>query len=501
MPLLGDIEPMGIFLGIDLGAGSLKATLIADDRLGDGQNALLATAIAPVETYQPAPGHREQKPQDWRRAMQQALAELTASHAEAMRGLTGIAFSGGAHIGVLCDSAGAPLRPAIMWSDQRAAAQARQLQNDGICERVTGNRPNATWTLPQLRWLAEYEADILVKCQKLYFAKDWLRAQVTGDHATDIGEVVGAMLNNVAMTGWDDALLALSGLDGDALPRIMSACDLAGSVTDAAAAAFGLPANVPVYIGSIDTSTEWLCCAPLSSTTASLKLASAGVLSFGAPAPAPTYPPVSRYPHILENGVYHAAGMSNCTGALEWMRQNWLGGISWSQMTALAEAAPPGAEGVRFYPYLNGERAPLWRDDITASLSGLTRASSSADLARAAFEGVSFALREIWLDMTAKLPDRPDCLHVLGGGAANRHWLQMLADIFNVPLVCGSHRDASFAAALLAARAHGCFDSLSQAADTAYRQDAVFLPDKAKNDRYDDIYCAFLAHRHLTEDH
>jgi xylulokinase len=93
---------MGIFLGIDLGAGSLKATLIADDRLGDGQNALLATAIAPVETYQPAPGHREQNPQDWRRAMQQALAELTASHAEAMRGLTGIAFSGGAHIGVLC---------------------------------------------------------------------------------------------------------------------------------------------------------------------------------------------------------------------------------------------------------------------------------------------------------------------------------------------------------------------------------------------------------------
>ena len=77
----------------------------------------------------------------------------------------------------------------------------------------------------------------------------------------------------------------------------------------------------------------------------------------------------------------------------------------------------------------------------------------------------------------------------------------MLADIFNVRLVCGSHRDASFAAALLAARAHGCFDSLSQAADTAYRQDAVFLPDKAKNDRYDDIYCAFLAHRHLTEDH
>ena len=290
-----------------MGAGSLKATLIADDRLGDGQNALLATAIAPVETYQPAPGHREQKPQDWRRAMQQALAELAASHAGSHARSDRHCFSGRRAYWRFMRQRGRAFASGNCVGDQRAAAQTQQLQNDGICERVTGNRPNATWTLPQLRWLAEYEADILVKCQKLYFAKDWLRAQVTGDHA-DIGEVVGAMLNNVAMTGWDDALLALSGLDGDALPRVMSACDLAGSVTDAAAAAFGLPANVPVYIGSIDTSTEWLCCAPLSSTTASLKLASAGVLSFGAPAPAPTYPPVSRYPHILENGVYHAAG-------------------------------------------------------------------------------------------------------------------------------------------------------------------------------------------------
>ncbi|MGB0343654.1 MAG: xylulokinase [Parvibaculales bacterium] len=489
---------MDIFLGIDLGAGSLKATLIAGDRLSDGQNALLASASAPVETYQPAPGHIEQNPQDWRRAMQQALAELTASHAEAMRGLTGIAFSGGAHIGVLCDGAGAPLRPAIMWSDLRAATQARQLHNDGTCARITGNRPNATWTLPQLRWLAENEADILAKCQKLYFAKDWLRAQLTGDHATDMGEVVGAMMNDAVMTGWDDNLLALSGLEKTALPQIMSPGAMAGRVTPAAATAFGLPANVPVYVGSIDTSTEWLCCAPLSATTASLKLASAGVLSFGARAASTTYPPVSRYPHILDDCVYHAAGMSNCTGALEWVRQNWLGGMAWAQMTALAATARPGAAGVRFYPYLNGERAPLWRTDICAALTGLTRATSSADLARAAFEGVSFALREIWLDMTAKLPDRPQSLHVLGGGAANPLWLQMLADILNMPLVCGQYRDASFATALLAAQAHGRFDSLSQAADLAYREQAVFLPDKAQNDSYDAIYADFIARRHLT---
>ena len=122
------------FLGIDLGASSLKACLV------DAGGTRLALVRAALTTRHPAPGQTEQDPAAWRTALNQAIADLGQSHAADMAALDGIAFSGGAHIGVLTDSDGTPLRPAIMWSDQRAAKEAAKLAADGIVERVTGNR-------------------------------------------------------------------------------------------------------------------------------------------------------------------------------------------------------------------------------------------------------------------------------------------------------------------------------------------------------------------------
>lgn len=482
---------MSYFLGIDLGASSLKASLV------DGQARQLASASAPIASVHPQAGQVEQNPADWLSALCHVLASLQHTQENSFSQIEAICFSGGAHIAVLQGADGAVLRPAIMWSDQRAHEEASFLQSQNV-EAVTRNRPNPTWSLPQLIWLQKHQPEMMQKCHRISFAKDWLRSQLTGDWQTDASEAVGALLtdyhNATQHNEWHDDLLAYAGLSPQHMPPLADMLSMAGHVTQSAAQQTGLKVGTPVYQGAIDTTIEWLCCAPLTAGTASLKLASAGVLAFGDTSAKP-HPPVSLYPHILPDTHYHAAGMNNCMGALHWVRQLYLSDMDLHEMQALAQTAPMGSNGVVFYPYLNGERAPLWDASRTASLCGLSRGTTRADIARAAYEGIGHALNEIFQDMTAKIGVRPDRLHLLGGGAQDAFWGQMLADMMNVEIARGQHTDCSFATALMAMTADGAFADVTEAAAAGYQHAAHFTPDKSKTRGYADFHDLFIAQR------
>lgn len=476
---------MAYFLGIDLGASSLKACLI------DAAGKAVGMARAAIATHYPARGQAEQNPADWHAAMQAALAELRAGHQDAFAAIGGIAFSGGAHIGVLTAADGAPLRNAIMWSDQRAAQEAADLAADGTVERISGNRPNATWTLPQVLWLAAHVPDSVAATEKLFFAKDWLAYQLTGIHMSDPTEAVGSLM--AARDGaWDEDLQKLSGLPATAFPPLVAPMTKIGPVSDAAAKAFALPIGIPVYQGAIDTSMEWLCAAPQTDDMASLKLASAGVLSFTTRDDTP-FPPVSIYPHIIGGLSYHAAGMSDCMGAIDWLRSTLTPDLDAAAFAEAAASCEAGADGLLFYPYLSGARAPFWDASLKAELYGLTRAHDQAAIARAAFEGVGHVLTAIWRDMTARLGYQPKTLHVLGGGAQIDFFCQMLADMLDVILVRGREHDCAFATALLAATAAGAQPDLAIAAQKGYTQTGQFVPDSTARARYDETQLTFMA--------
>lgn len=446
---------------------------------------------APIATQWPASGHVEQDPQDWRMALHTALQAISISDRAR---IDGICFSGGAHIGVLCDAQARPLQNAIMWADQRAAAEAEKLAQDGHVEAISGNRPNATWTLPQLIWLRAHRPDVMAATKKLFFAKDWLAYQLTGVFASDGGEAVGSLMAD-KNGDWADDLVALSGLKRAALPPLFAPLQPVGQVTPQAAESFGLPDNITVFQGTIDTSMEWLC-APQSEDMASLKLASAGVLAFTT-RQTKTFPPVSFYPHVRADMFYHAAGMSDCMGALEWVRENFTPQWSMAEFVDAAEEAAPGADGVLFYPYLSGARAPFWDAQLKAELYGLTRAHKAPAIARAAFEGVGHVLHAIWDDMSSRLAQKPSRLHVLGGGAQIDFFCQMLADMMNVPLYRSSESDCAFAGALCAATASGAFASLCAAADAAHIETGQFVPDTRAQERYAQAYEKFMA-RHAS---
>lgn len=474
---------MGYFLGIDLGASALKAFMV------DENGAPVNEARAAYATATPEHGHSEQNPADWRNALQTALAELRHANAEALKAVKAVSFSGGAHIAVLCDAQNTPLRPAIMWSDTRSQIQAAELETDGAVEHRAGNAPNPTWSLPQLIWINTHEPDIIARTEKLFFAKDWLAAQLTDTHKSDKTEAVGSLMAGRS-GAWDETLIGLSGLKPDAMPSLIDIGATVGQITPAAAAEFGLP-QVPVYQGAIDTSMEFLCAAPLNENTALLKLASAGVISFSTDRNN-RFPPVSYYPHLIDGLAYHAAGMSDCMGAISFVQQNFTPHLDAAAFEAAAANAPAGAEGLLFYPYLSGARAPFWDASLTAELNGLTRGHGQNAMARAAYEGVGHVLTAIWHDMTEKLGYRPDALHILGGGGRSDFFCQMLADMLNIELKRPHQTDCAYATALFAA-AHHQNRRPADMASQAYKAQEQFTPDKAVHDVYAASHEVFMA--------
>ena len=223
-------------MGIDLGAGSLKATIISETGVIQGE------ASHPVTSHVPQFGWSEQDPAEWFAALCAAVPQALAQAGLTGQDITGIGISAGAHIPVLTDEAGTVLRPAMMWNDQRSAAQAAALHEQAGAKIIDSslNKVNPTWTLAMLAWLREHEPAMFSRARRLYLAKDYLRHCLTGTWETDYSDAVGALLADDSTRNWSPELCALAGWDLERLPRIVKPTDMVGGVTAAAAARTGL---------------------------------------------------------------------------------------------------------------------------------------------------------------------------------------------------------------------------------------------------------------------
>ena len=474
------------FLGIDCGLSALKACLI------DGQGRVQEEAQAPLTTHHPKPGWSEQRAPDWRVAMFRLTAALWRK-ARAHE-LAGISVTAGAHSAVLTDDQGRALAPVIMWSDQRAASAAEKLRRHeaGFVRRAL-NRPSATWTAAHLVWRAQHTPALLRQARRLYWVKDWLRAQLGGGWHTDFSDAIGGLLADRRRQNWDAGLVAAARWRLSGLPPIAPPLAEVGRVADSAARACGLPRGAPLFLGANDTSVELLAanaCAPGALT---IKLASAGVVSVCQAAARPK-PPISLYPHLCAGLYYHAAGMNACTGALLWA-QRALGFRDLAALERAASQSPPGAGGAQFYPYLQGERAPLWDANQRAAWTGLTQATTRADMARAAYEGVAFALAENLQLMRRRLRTDFARASLIGGGARSRFWAQMLADVTGLHLQVPQAASAAYGAALLAATAAGVWRNVQEAASANFRLAYELRPRAKPSKIYRAALRRFLAQR------
>jgi xylulokinase len=469
-------------LGLDLGAGSLKATII------DASGRLMGEAAHPVTTQIPRFGWSEQDPAEWFAALCAAVpAALKAARLPAAA-IAGIGISAGAHIPVLTDAAGTVLRPAIMWNDQRAAAQAAALHEKAGAKIIETalNRANPTWTLAMLAWLQENEPATMARAQRLYLAKDWLRARLTGTWETDFSDAIGAMLADNATKNWSPELAALIGLDPALLPPIVAPEHIVGFVTEDAAARTGLSIGTPVICGSNDTTVEFFGIGATAPGMGAIKLATAGVLYLATQGPE-VHPPISCYPHIMPGLYYAATGTNSCASAHRWLRELMFAEGGFEAMDALGAAAPPGARGLLFHPYLQGERAPYWDPLLRADFIGLTISHGRPEFARAMYEGLAFSIRDL-LEAARALGFSFGAIRLMGGGARSACWRQIIADVTGLTIERTEASDASFGAALLAGIGTGIFAGPEDAVARCVRLADSTSPDPERGKFYDELF-------------
>jgi xylulokinase len=478
-------------LGIDLGAGSLKASIIGRD------GELRGEASASIETRIPKFGWSEQDPNEWYAALCQAVPAALKAAGIGATDIAGIGLSGGAHIPVLLDADDRPVRPAILWNDQRSSAEARELHEaaGAIIIQRSLNRANPTWTLAMLKWLKRHEPAVIGRVRRLCIAKDYLRLRLTGGWATDFSDVVGALMADVATRSWSPELCRLIDWPMETLPPVIAPTDIAGEVTSQAAADTGLAPGTPVVCGSNDTTVEFYGVGAVKPGQGAIKLATAGVLFLATEGPS-VNPPISCYPHIVEGMYYTATGTNSCASAHRWLRDRFFmplagegadGSAVFAEMDRMAGEIAPGADGLLFHPYLQGERAPYWDPFLRADFIGLTMQHRREHFARALYEGIAFSIRDL-LEAARALGLTFGDIRLIGGGARSAVWRQIIADVTGLTIERPANGDASFGAALVAGIGVGLFASPLAAVEACVRITDRCPPDPGRHAFYSELF-------------
>jgi xylulokinase len=405
-----------------------------------------------------------------------------------------VSFSAGAHTPVLTDADNRLLRPAILWNDQRSGAEARELQDRHGARilELALNKAAPTWTMPQLMWLTRHEPAVVARVRRVYVAKDWLRMRLAGDWHTDVTDAVGTLLWEHGAQRWSAELCALIGWDPATLPPVVQPTTVVGAVTAEAARECGLLPGTPVVCGTSDTSAESFGAGSDRAGAGVVKLATAGTVSIVGEHPR-VHPTLINYPFAVPGLWYTITGTNGCASAHRWLRDRFFmregdsGAAVFSQMDALATAAPLGAEGLLFHPYLQGERAPYWDPLLRADFVGMTMRHDRGHFVRALYEGIAFSLRDVLGQFQAQGLDMSEA-RIVGGGSRSALWRQIVADVLGVRIVLPAVTDASFGAALLAGVAAGFFADERAAARHGQASRAIHEPVAAHVRRYQELF-------------
>ncbi len=454
---------MRALVGLDVGTTGAKAIAITPK----GEVVSSAEEAYPLST--PQPGWSEQDPDDWLRASETALGRLGV---DAPR----VGFSGQMHGLVCLDEQDRVLRPAILWNDQRTGAECSEIEEIVGLERLislTGNRALPGFTAPKLLWLRRHEPDVYRRIRRIMLPKDYVRFRLTEEWALDAADASGTLLFDVARRRWSDDVLSALDVPRDWLPPVYESTEIAGA-GDQQAAALGVGVVEPGIV--------------------SVVLGTSGVVLAALPA----------YAHDLEARVHafcHAVPdtweamgvMLNAAGSLRWFRDALAPGSSFETLTEEAGRWPPGAEGLTFLPYLQGERTPHADPDARGSFTGLSLRHDRGALVHAVLEGVAYGLRDSF-ELLEELGVRPEKGRVSGGGARSPLWLEIVASVLGLPLELTVVEEGSaYGAAMLAGVADGIFADAHEAVTACVRARAAVEPNADWASAYTEGYARFRA--------
>jgi glycerol kinase len=415
-------------LAIDQGTSGTKAIVVSPDR------GVIATADAPVRPRYGSGGLVEQDPGELlesvldagRRALA-AAGEPVAAVGLANQGETVLAWD---------PQSGQPLTPAIVWQDRRSAGVCDRLREHAErLEEITGLSLDPYFAAPKMTWLREQ----MTREGVVTTTDAWLVHQLTGAFVTDASTASRTMLLDLDRVEWSDQAVAIFGLAGETLPRIVGCAEPAGETI-----AFG-GAPLPLSGLAVDQQAALFAQGCLEPGAAKCTYGTGAFLlaNVGTTALRSTTGLAASVAWLLGGTAsYCFDGQVYTVGsALRWLAD--LGVISGPEEIDELGATVHDAGGVTLVPALAGLAAPSWRPDARASLTGLGLDTTRAHIARALVDGIALLVAELAGAVATDLGAPLAVLRVDGGLTASRLLMQTQADVLQIPVEVFATPDAT----------------------------------------------------------
>ena len=483
---------MSLLLGIDLGTSSVKCVLTHPS----GRVEATAQREYPIDT--PRPGWAEQSPEGWWLAAADAVRETLSSRTGLGPEVAAVSFSGQMHGTVLLDGRCRPLRPAIIWADQRSARQCDEIYEivgRETLAAVTCNPVAAGFMAASLLWLKESEPDVLAQAVHALLPKDYVRYRLCGEIDSEPSDAVSTLLFDTRGRQWADGIIESLGLPRAVFPRIKPSHAVVGEVTQAASDATGLRAGTPVVAGGGDQPVSAVANGAIDERVLLSTIGTGGQLL--TPASEPRYDPQLRthtFCHVVPDRWFLMGATLSAGLSLRWLRDNVLGGsdrVDYNRLSDAASRVSAGADGLVFLPYLLGERTPHIDPQAKACFIGLGLRHRVDHLVRAVMEGVAFAMRDS-LEIFRELGLRFDRVIASGGGARSAVWRQIQADVYGLPVATVDvEEQAGVGAAMLAGVGIGVYSDFEDAVKTVVRVARQAEPHHETTALYGERYQVF----------
>jgi len=452
----------------------------------------------------------EQDANEWWKSASEIFRELTDQMSpEDISEIRGICISSHTVTLLPVDSAGKPLRMAMTYQDGRSSGELNEILDIIGRDRfvnIVGGQPSVAFLPNKLLWYRRFEPELYARTAYFLQASSYINFKLTGVMVTDTDQAYRTQCMDMDAQKWSDEIAQVIGVDlQEKMPALKQVDEIIGYVTQEAAKETGLVQGIPVLAGCSDamaamyaTGISRLGEAGESSGTTSLVFAGSEIKSA-------TNVPVVTRPCAIDNIPWiFDAPIQSAGASVRWFIDKLAAeeriyaqehGINiYDYLNELALQAKAGAGGLLFFPYLLGERAPLWNDYASGMFIGMRMNMERCDLIRSIFEGTAFALRHV-VETVRESGAQIDLLRICGGGSRSRTWNMIKASVLNMPVyvMSGESGDVPVGDALIAGNKVGLFPDLSEAVKKILKVEEVIAPIPEWSSIYNKLFPYYIS--------
>ena len=486
-----------VLLGIDIGTSACKIAAFHTD------GTVLAQAGAGYTVQYPRQGWAEQDPEDWWQAVCRAMQEIWEAGVRPAD-VCGIGIDGQSWSAVPVDGTGQVLCNTPLWMDTRSVdiceEMCRQVGEETLF-RTSGNPVQPMYAMPKVLWYQKNLPDVYKRIHKVLQSNGFIAYRLTGSLSQDISQGYGWNCFDIASCRWDEAICRELGVDPAILPELVACHQVVGTVTEEAARQTGLCPGTPVVAGGLDAACGTLGVGVIDVGQTQEQGGQAGGMSICTDHSVPDRRLILST-HVVPGRWLLQGGTVGGSGCLKWFAQEFgaadqeaarqQGLNVFEALSSAVDGIPAGAEGLRFLPYMSGERSPIWDPKAKGVFYGVDFSKTRAHFARAVMEGVALSLRHN-LEVAAEAGAAVDIMYAMGGAANSEVWTQIKADVTGKRILVPSADTATaLGAAILAGVGTGAYADFSQAVTATVHTRRTHEPNPANRAVYDRAYEDYL---------